>query len=129
MEMRWASVCEVPGPGSYRPCFSKQPSSNTSVHVTGAPTRMSPSSAAAVSVSGSVSLLTYAATALQRQPTVGSVTVSDFGELAAFTTMWNVTLPQVNRSAVYTPDDVCVILRVMPLAEVTEAVLPVALNV
>ena len=49
-------------------------------------------SAAAISVSGSVSLLTYGATALQRQPTVGSVTVSDFGELAAFTTCWNVTL-------------------------------------
>ena len=86
-------------------------------------------SAAAISVSGSVSLLTYGATALQRQPTVGSVTVSDFGELATFTTCWNVTLPKVNRSTVYTPGDVCVILRVMPLAEVTEAVLPVALNV
>ena len=42
---------------------------------------------------------------------------------------WNVTLPQVNLSAAYTPGDVCVILRVMPPGEVTEAVSPVALNV
>jgi hypothetical protein len=66
--------------------------------MTGAPTRrMSPSSEAAISVSGSVSLLSYGATALQRQPPqyFDSVTASDFGELAAFTTARSVTLPKV----------------------------------
>lgn len=90
---------------------------------------MSPSSAAAISVSGSVSLLTYGATASQRQLTLGSVTVSDFGELAAVTTARSVTLPKVKKSVVYTPGDVCVMLLVRPLAEVKEAVLPVTLNV
>ena len=52
-------------------------------------------SAAAISVSGSVSLLTYGATAVQRQLTLGSVTVSDFGELAAFATTRSLTLPKV----------------------------------
>jgi hypothetical protein len=57
---------------------------------------MSPSLATAISVSGSVSLLAYGATALQRQPRFfDSVTVSDFGELAAFTTARSVTLPKV----------------------------------
>ena len=53
-------------------------------------------SAAAISVSGSVSLLTYGATALQRQvQNFGPVTVSDFGELATFMTARSVTLPKV----------------------------------
>jgi hypothetical protein len=56
------------------------------------------------------------------------VTVSDFGELAAFATTRSV-VPPILKSVVYTPGDVCVMLLVMPPAEVTDAASPVALNV
>ena len=56
------------------------------------------------------------------------MTVSDFGELAAFATTRSVVPPKL-KSVVYTPGEVCVMLLLMPPAEVTEAVSPVALNV
>ena len=53
-------------------------------------------SAAAISLSGSVSILSYGATVLQRQPkNFSTVTVSDSGELATFTTARSVTAPKV----------------------------------
>jgi hypothetical protein len=54
--------------------------------------------------------------------------VSDFGELVAFATTRSV-VPPILKSVVYTPGDVCVMLLVMPPADVTETVSPAALNV